>query len=223
MGAAVRKDLPRVLLTGFEAFPGAPVNPTEALVRRLQARPPSLAGVAAFRAELLPVDYDAIGPRLTDIGRAFRPHIAIHLGLAGGCKGFRLERLAHNRFSQAKPDNRGYAPPDGAICPGPPRLPSTLPTDAIHNALADAGLPVELSDDAGGYLCNTVFMLSAAAACASFAPRMTGFIHVSMIGKGQALTERMLHRGVEIILKTTLARWAQVSGQPETWSLSGTN
>jgi pyroglutamyl-peptidase len=210
MGAAVRKNLPRVLLTGFEAFPGAPVNPTEALVRRLQASPPRLARVAAFRAELLPVDYVAIGSRLSDIGSAFRPDIAIHLGLAGGCKGFRLERLAHNRFSQAKPDNRGYAPPDGAICSGPPRLPSTLPMEAIHNALADAGLPVEWSDDAGGYLCNTVFMLSAAAACGGFAPRLTGFIHVSMIGKGQALTEPMLQRGVRIIVKTTLAQWAEL-------------
>ena len=64
--AAGEKDLPRVLVTGFEPFPGAPVNPTQWLVERLRNEPPSLRGMAAFRAELLPVDYRAIGPRLSN-------------------------------------------------------------------------------------------------------------------------------------------------------------
>ncbi len=206
---AGRKSLLRVLVTGFEAFPGAPINPTEMLVERLRAKPPRIAGISAFRAELLPVDYDAIGPCLSEIGRTFHPDIAIHFGLANGCKGFRLERIARNRFSQAKPDNRGFAPADGPICTGPAELPSSLPLAAIHEALSAAGLPVEWSNEAGGYLCNVVFALSTASACDGFAPRLSGFIHVPLVGKGAPLKEAQLDRGVRIILRSTLAHWIE--------------
>ena len=52
---------PRVLVTGFEPFPGAPVNPTEWLVGRLSGMPPAIAGMRAFRAEMLPVAYAVAG------------------------------------------------------------------------------------------------------------------------------------------------------------------
>lgn len=174
----------RVLVTGFEPFPGAPVNPTERLVAALRAAPPVLDGMAAFRAEILPVDYDTVGPRLSAIGRDFAPDIAIHFGLANECTGFRLERLARNRFAADRPDNSGVLRAGGAVCAGPETLPSGLPLEAIALRLAEMGLPVEWSDDAGGYLCNTVFMLSRAHACDGFAPRMSGFVHVPLTGEG---------------------------------------
>jgi pyroglutamyl-peptidase len=207
MRAGGGKNLPRVLVTGFEAFPGQPVNPTEALVGRLRQNPPVLDGMAAFRAELLPVDYAAIGPRLSVIGRQFKPDIAIHFGLAAGCGGFRLERQGNNRFLAARPDNLGFAPPDGPICAGPAMLPSTLPLQAMYDALAAAGLPVEWSDDAGGYLCNVTLTLSLAAACADFLPRASGFVHVPLVGERCALTERQLEQGLEIMLATVLRHW----------------
>lgn len=209
--AGGRKNLPRVLVTGFEPFPGAPVNPTRRLVEHLRSEPPSLAGMAALRAELLPVDYVAIGPSLSRIGKAFAPDVALHFGLAHSCGGFRLERLARNGFTNAKPDNRGFVPPDGPICKAPALLESRLPLQAIHDALAADGLPVLWSDDAGGYLCNMVLMLSLAAACEGFSPRVSGFIHVPMVGEGCALTDEDFSRGVLIILRTVLA------GEAATW------
>jgi pyroglutamyl-peptidase len=207
MRAVGDRCLPRVLVTGFEAFPGAPVNPTEALVERLRKKRPRVAGMGAFTAEVLPVDYNAIGPRLSEIGRDFRPDIAVHFGLARGCEGFRLERFARNRFVSARPDNRGFSPPDGSICDAAERLPSTLPLHAIHGALADAGLPVEWSDDAGGYLCNVTFALSAAAVCDDFSPAITGFIHLPLLGRGMALSAARVDRGVRIILTAAIAAW----------------
>lgn len=173
--------LPRVLVTGFEPFPGAPFNPTEWLAAQLAEAPPAIAGIGAFRAEVLPVSYAAVGPRLTEIGRDFAPDIAIHFGLARDCAGFRLERVARNRFAALHADNEGVMPAAGPICAGPETFASSLPLDAIHAALAAAGLPVEWSDDAGGYLCNTVFTLSLARAAPGFAPRMSGFVHVPLV------------------------------------------
>lgn len=207
MDAAGREHRPRVLVTGFEPFPGAPVNPTAWLVTALCENPPRPVGVGAFRAEVLPVDYRAIGPRLSAIGRSFSPDIAIHFGLSRECRGFRLERVARNRFINAPRDNAGFAPADGPICVGPDRLRPTLPLTAIHDAMADAGLPVEWSDDAGGYLCNVAMTMALAHACEEFRPSMTGFVHVPMVGEGRGLSEAALLRGAEIIIETTLGAW----------------
>ncbi|MBL8582619.1 MAG: pyroglutamyl-peptidase I [Rhizobiaceae bacterium] len=196
-----------MLVTGFEPFPGAPVNPTQALVQWLSKHPPRVEGMGALRAEVLPVEYGAVAPRLSRIGREFGPDIALHFGLALGCNGFRLERTARNRFAAARPDNSGAMPPDGPICAGPAALPSTLPLEAIHAALAAARLPVEWSDDAGGYLCNMAMTLSLARACDGFNPRVCGFIHVPPVGAGEPLSMRDLRRGAGIVLSTTVAAW----------------
>ena len=205
-----RSDAPRLLVTGFEPFPGAPVNPTEWLAKRFAVEPPAITGIGAFRAEILPVDYALVAPLLSGIGRDFRPDIAVHFGLARECSGFRLERVARNRLAAARPDNSGIVPADGPICAGPALLPSSLPLEAIHAALTAASLPVEWSDDAGGYLCNMVFTLSAAQACEGFAPRMTGFVHVPPSGPGCALSLPQLARGAEIVLRTAVRAWSTV-------------
>ncbi|MCV0396336.1 MAG: pyroglutamyl-peptidase I [Rhizobiaceae bacterium] len=196
---------PRVLVTGFEPFPGAPVNPTEWLVGELQAQPPQISGVAAFRAEVLPVDYARVGPALSDIGRAFSPDIAIHFGLARECGGFRLERMARNSLTNARPDNAGRMPEAEAICDGPPVLPSKLPLEAIHARLQVMDLPAEWSDDAGGYLCNMVMMLSLAHACDGFAPSMSGFVHVPLTGEGAPLSRDRLLAGALAVIGESVA------------------
>jgi pyroglutamyl-peptidase len=194
----------RVLVTGFEPFPGAPVNPTEWLAAELRRDPPAGDGIAAFRAEVLPVDYAKVGPRLSQIGREFRPDIAVHFGLAAECSGFRLERVARNSFAGARADNAGVQPEASAICEGPETLPSTLPLAAIRERLEADGLPVEWSDDAGAYLCNMVFTLSRAHACEGFAPAMSGFVHVPPTGDGKPLGNAQLLAGARIVIEETL-------------------
>jgi pyroglutamyl-peptidase len=214
MAGKARRVLPRLLVTGFEPFPGAPVNPTRRLVGMLRADPPALAGIGAFRAETLPVDYAAIGPRLSEIGRDFAPDIAIEFGLARSCAGFRLERVAQNRFASARPDNAGVCPADGPICDAPPLLPSTLPLQAIHDALVQERLPVEWSDDAGGYLCNMAMTLSLAGSCGSFRPSMAGFIHVPPFSaegvRDGGFDEALLLSGALVIIECCIRGW-QVS------------
>ncbi len=207
MTAAKRNRLPRLLITGFEPFAGAPVNPTEFLVRALADDPLGFAGMSAFRAALLPVDYRAIGSMLSDLGGNFAPDIAIHFGLAAGCGGFRLERVARNRFEKARPDNLGVAPADGPICAAGPVLTPTLPLEPIHDALTAAHLPVEWSDDAGGYLCNMAMTLSLAGTCAGFSPAMSGFVHVPLTGERTRLSEAQLLKGAAVIAKAALRVW----------------
>ena len=163
----------------------------------------AIAGKSAFRAEVLPVDYAAVGPRLAAIGREFAPDIAIHFGLARECGGFRLERVARNSFAGARPDNAGAMPVSERICEAPETLPSRLPLEAIHATLAAAGLPVEWSDDAGAYLCNMVMTLSLAWACEGFSPAISGFVHVPMAGEGTPLSHEALAAGARIVIETS--------------------
>jgi pyroglutamyl-peptidase len=194
----------RLLVTGFEPFPGAPVNPTEWLVDELRRSPPVGDGIAAFRAEVLPVDYARVGPRLSEIGREFHADIAIHFGLAAECSGFRLERVARNSFAGARADNAGALPKPSAICEGPETLASTLPLAAIYKRLKADGVPVEWSDDAGAYLCNMVFTLSRAHACEGFAPTMSGFVHVPPTGEDKPLGNAQLLAGARLVIEETV-------------------
>lgn len=192
----------RVLLTGFSVFPGAPVNPTEALVESLQETPPDIE--ADFRTAVLSVEYATVAEQLSAICTDYQPNIALHFGLARGCDGFRLERIARNTNAQARPDNLGNLPSSEAICEGPETLSSTLPLGTIAHRLEAAGLPVEWSNDAGGYLCNTVFTLSAAHACNGLTPSMAGFIHVPPLDR-MPLAD--LRRGAMIALDTCITEW----------------
>ena len=199
-------EAPRVLVTGFEPFPGAPVNPTEWLVAALQKTTPEVPGMGAFRAEVLPVDYATVADRLSGLGLEFQPDIAVHFGLAQSCSGFRLERVARNVFIAPRPDNAGVVPAAGPICPGPELLPSSLPLEKIYRALLSAGLPAEWSDDAGGYLCNVVFTLSAAGGAAGFHPSVSGFVHVPLLSQ-DAFDERALFVGATLILKCCVSEY----------------
>ena len=60
------------------------------------------------------------------------------------------------------------------------RLPSRLPVRRIEAALREEGVPVEESEDAGGFLCNEVFfaLMTACAAGALPGVRQAGFLHV---------------------------------------------
>lgn len=206
--------LPRLLVTGFNAFPGAPLNPTELLVAELVREKQRFAPLADFRAEVINVDYRALPKRLVEIGKAFRPDIAVHFGLSAAAQGFRLERLAWNKASLAHPDNSGFVPAEARFCGGADSIESTLPLGEIHVALTRAGLPVEYSDSAGEYLCNYLFYFSRAGLARGFEPKMTGFIHVPPLADEGAeapgmLTMRQLIGGAGLILGTCLEAWSR--------------
>jgi len=198
-----------MLVTGFGPFPGVPENPTEALVGALACEP-GFAGRAVFRFEVLPVEYEAVRPRLAMLGREFSPDIVVHFGVSARAVGFTLERIARNEIAAAKPDNRGALPVGGPICARAGDFSSTLPLDAIHEALTARGLPVAWSDDAGGYLCNFLFYLSRSAECPGFAPPMCGFIHVPPL-EAEILTFDDLKAGAIAIIETCARVWSQTA------------
>lgn len=207
---------PRILITGFSVFPGAPVNPTERLIAALRADPSLLPVGADIRLEVLPVEYGIVPGALESLGRNFKPDIAIHFGLSVKATGFTLERLARNEIAANRADNSGAQPQAACIIDGAGHCSSTLPLDAIHAALFRENLPADWSDDAGGYLCNYIFYLSRSPDFPAFAPEVSGFIHVPPLkesepGNPHALPLADLVRGAALIVSVCARAWADGS------------
>jgi pyroglutamyl-peptidase len=212
---------PVVLVTGFGPFPGAPENPSQALVEALAD-----AGAGELECELrkavLPTRYDAAREAALRLHRRYKPDIAIHFGFSLKAMGFTLEQVAENRLTPGRPDAGGARPERGRVRDvGPLACASTLPLKPIRAALERRGLPVALSDDAGAYVCNLVFY----AAAARRRQVMAGFVHVPLLaemrvgpsqrpragGDFATLTRSDLSEGARLIVETCVAEWRRLA------------
>jgi len=146
---------PTVLLTGFQPFGGEQVNPSWQAVSALHG-----ARIAGHRvvARELPV---AFGDSLKALRAALKdtqPALVLCVGQAGGRAQLSLERVAINLDDARIPDNAGRQPIDAPVVEGGPAAYfSTLPIKAMREALRAKGLPAEVSQTAGTYVCNHVF------------------------------------------------------------------
>jgi len=201
-----------VLVTGFEPFAGASVNPSAEVAKALDGR---RVGAWQVQAVILPVHHlsaaAATGALLDDLD----PVAVVHLGLAPERAQIALERVAINVMDYAIADNEGFQAVDQAcVAGGPAAYFSTLPLRATLDALRGAGIPAYLSATAGTYLCNFVLYTTLHALASRPRPARAGFIHLpllpSMVAPDNAQQPSMdlgvMLRGVELALETLAAR-----------------
>ncbi|MBU6499596.1 MAG: pyroglutamyl-peptidase I, partial [Rhodospirillales bacterium] len=144
----------KALVTGFDPFGGEAVNPSLEVIRRL---PPALGGMG-LATQCLPVGFAAALPVLHAAIAREAPDIVLALGEAGGRSELSPERVAINVQDARIPDNAGDQPVDRAVVAGGPAAYfTTLPIKAAAAAMRAAGLPVQVSNSAGTFLCNHVF------------------------------------------------------------------
>jgi pyroglutamyl-peptidase len=147
----------RVLLIGFGPFPGAPFNPSAALVKTLaRRRRPALAGIDwvthVFATTYAAVDHDL--PKLF----AAKPDVVLIFGLAGRRRQLCIETRARNAVSLLFPDASGHRPQCGVISQGQPAShKGNAPFARLLGAVRTTGVPARLSRDAGRYLCNYAY------------------------------------------------------------------
>jgi pyroglutamyl-peptidase len=145
----------RVLLTGFEPFGGSDVNPSWQAAEAIAAEPPSGVSVEAVRLACV---FDSALKELRAAVAAADPHLVLCLGQAGGRHGLSVERVAVNLDDTRVPDNAGRQPVDRPVVPGGPvAYFAALPVKACVAAARAAGVPADVSQTAGTYLCNHVF------------------------------------------------------------------
>ncbi len=143
----------KILVTAFEPFGGETVNASLAVLRLL---PDELGGAQLVKA-VLPVAYGAAPDRLKEAVGREKPEAVLCLGQAGGRTALTPERVAINCADARIPDNAGQQPIDEPLVPGGPDAHfATLPIRAMAAAIREAGLPAEISNTAGTFVCNAV-------------------------------------------------------------------
>lgn len=144
-----------VLLAGFAPFDGEAVNPSWQAVRMLRGR--HIAGHRIVVRQL-PVEFGSSLKELRAAISETKPALVLCVGQAGGRASISLERVAINVDDARIPDNAGARPIDSEIVSGGPAAYFTgLPIKAMLAALREAGIPAEVSQTAGTYVCNHVF------------------------------------------------------------------
>ena len=195
----------RVVLTGFEPFDGAKVNPSQRVAEALDDV--VVAGLL-IRSVVLPCRFGAAATVLHRAIRRHRPGLVICLGLAEKRRAITPESLARNTVDARIPDNAGRQPRCQRVrAGGPATLRSGLPVAEIAAAIRAAGLPARVSRSAGRFVCNEVFyrlMDSLPARCGIRA----GFIHLPLLRNGgrktSGLSLAQLVRGVRIAIEVSL-------------------
>ena len=159
-------------MTGYGGWANHDVNPSALLAETVAG---IRVGAGNYRVvvDVLPVDWIEGPATLISLIEQYKPKAIVCLGLAGGCTGMRVERVAVNLSNGA--DNAELKREDGPLDEnGPGALLATLPTRKMQKAIVDAGVPAALSMSAGTYLCNAA--MYTAIHHAGDAP--AGFIHV---------------------------------------------
>ena len=140
----------KILLTAFDPFGGESVNPAALAAAGAEAP----AGAELYRLEVPTVFGRSVETAVKKI-RELRPDAVICVGQAGGRSTVTPERVAINLMDASIPDNAGNQPVDEPVVPGGENaLFSTLPVKAITEAIRKAGVPAQLSNTAGTFVCN---------------------------------------------------------------------
>jgi pyroglutamyl-peptidase len=188
----------RALVTGFEPFGGAEVNASQKLVEALAVDPPSELELATA---VLPVVWARAADELVNALEREQPQFVVCFGQADGRAHVAVERFALN-FDEGS-DEEGEARSADISTDGPVAYRSSLPVDAIVDALRADGIPAAASRDAGGFLCNHVFYALMGALAGRPGVR-GGFVHVPL------LPEQALDRAVPTMPLETLVQAARI-------------
>lgn len=190
-----------ILVTGFGPFPGAPFNPTQALVRRL-------ARLRRANLRLVPhvfeTSYAAVDRDLPALIAKHKPDALLMFGLHGRAKTLRIETLARNTLGRVR-DVSGTAPKAHSILPGANHTKMASPAGRLVRAARRAGAPAIASRDAGRYLCNYLCWRATETADRN-GIRPAAFIHVPPVSrktlrlKCRILTPVRLERAARAIL-----------------------
>jgi pyroglutamyl-peptidase len=192
--AAVSEKL-RILVSGFGPFPGAPYNPTQALVARLtRLRRPAFANVE-LPSHIFPVTYQAVDRELPLALAEHKPHALLMFGLAGRTKFVRIETRARNAVTMLWPDAAQTRARKGSIADGADAQRFGPHTAKLLRAAEGTGLDARASRDAGSYLCNYLSWRAVEAVKANDGPRLAAFVHVPPLPRrGAAQRKGVTHR-----------------------------
>ncbi len=149
----ILRNIRKILVTAFEPFGGSQWNASGEVLSRL---PDEINGIPADKL-ILPVTFEAAAQKVL----AHPADCIFLLGEAGGRATVTPEIRARNCRNARIPDNAGRQPQNERILTdGPEEYRTQIPAEAIVRRMKSEGYPIEISEDAGSFVCNDTFFLT---------------------------------------------------------------
>lgn len=173
----------KILITAFDPFGQDTINPALEIMKAL---PDKVGEVELIKVEV-PTVFNEAHLFVKEVLSHTPVQAVVHLGQAGGRKGITPERIAINLDDARIPDNKGQQPIDQPIQEdGQAAYFSNLPVKAMVDAIKAEGLPAELSNSAGTFVCNHLMYQTLYLLDQTYPGIQAGFIHVPYIeGQGR--------------------------------------
>ncbi len=167
-----------ILITGFEPFGGATLNPSGLIVEALRDQ----ADERNIVLEILPVEYARASARLVELVEQHEPNAVLCLGQAEGRTAISIETTAYNLDDTNLADNSGELRVAKAIVEGSDaELATSLPVEVLIAAIERVGVAVETSGNPGRFVCNHIFYeLQRVTRGTNVA---SGFIHLPLVAE----------------------------------------
>ena len=142
-----------LLITGFDPFGGAEVNPSWQAVKRLPEQ------VGEFRVHKLeiPTVFGAAAQMVAQKAEQIGADVILCVGQAGGREAVTPERIAVNIRDARIADNAGNQPKGEFVAQdGPAAYFATVPVEKMAQAIRDVEISATVSNSAGAFVCNEV-------------------------------------------------------------------
>jgi len=167
----------KLLLTAFDPFGGEKVNPAQMAVSLVG----EFGGIEIVKLTV-PTVFREASRQVIEAIRREKPNAVLCIGQAGGRAAITPERVAINLMDARIADNAGFAPSDEPIVKeAPDAYFSTLPIRKMVEAIRERGIPAEVSNTAGTFVCNELMYSMLHALKNEFSNTIGGFMHVPFI------------------------------------------
>jgi len=141
----------KLLITGFDPFGGASINPAWEAVKLL---PDHIGDFELCKLEI-PTVFGLAAETVIRKAEEIHPDVILCIGQAGGRAAVTPERIGVNIREGRIPDNAGNQPEGDRIAPdGPAAYFATVPVKEMASAIRETGLPAAVSNSAGAFVCN---------------------------------------------------------------------
>ena len=211
----------KILITGFEPFGGEAINPSWEAVRAL---PDEIAGAEVIKL-MIPVVFGRSAELVRAAIAEHDPDVIISVGQAGGRFAVSPERVAINIDDARIPDNDDKQPIDVVIRDdGPAAYFTSLPVKAMVTAMREAGIPAQVSNTAGTYVCNHMMYQILYFIDREFPGKRGGFIHVPYSPQQVAAQPPQPSMGIDDMttaLQAGLEAVVAYTGKPDEHTVGG--
>lgn len=198
----------KVLITGFDPFNGETINPAFEAIKLL---PNTILDVDIIKLEI-PTVFKKSMEYIEKIIENVNPDVIILVGQAGGRSSITVERVAINIDDTKIKDNEGNMPVDNKIREdGENAYFSNLPIKIMVDNMINNGIPANISNDAGTFVCNHVMYGTLYLINKKYNNIKSCFIHVPYI-PNQVLAKNNIpsmslvdiSKGLEICIQTCI-------------------